>query len=69
MEVYRKPAIGRVHLELSPGSTCFRLSPEIGFDQLHDDDTHGGRTPSACVHALQSTCPTLQSKENDRDEI
>src|SRR5271166_2667082 len=42
MEVYRKPAIGRVHLELSPGSTCFRLSPEIGFDQLHDDDTRGG---------------------------
>lgn len=49
MEVYRKPAIGRVHLELSSGSTCFRLSPEIGFDQLHDDDTLG-ENPE-CVRA------------------
>jgi hypothetical protein len=30
MEIYRKPVIGRLHLELSPGSTCFRLFPWKG---------------------------------------
>ncbi len=36
MEIYRKPAVGGVHTNLSSGSMCFLFYPgsipEIGFD-------------------------------------
>jgi hypothetical protein len=59
IEVYRKLAIGRVHLELSPGSTCFRLFPGNLIRSLRDDM----RRANPAVRG----CP--QSKENCRDEF
>jgi hypothetical protein len=68
MEIYRKPAIGRVHLESSPGSTCFRLFPGIGFDHC-TTTTRVGKNPECMRATLQSNVPTFQSKENGHDEI
>jgi hypothetical protein len=61
MEIYQKSAIGRVHLELSLGSTCFRLFPGNQIRPLHVNATR--------MRESRGRAPTPQSKENDHDEI
>ena len=55
MEIYRTLAIGRLHLELSSRSTCFRLFPGYLIRPLRDATRRAN--PRAGV-------PALQSKEN-----
>src|ERR1700731_629093 len=64
IEVYRKPAVGSVHTNLSSGSMCCLFHPGNRVRLLHDHDTRRDKSRTHACSPFSQRRTTLMNKHN-----